>query len=287
MIISTDQLNEIQIKELEELLAVCKKTDGSTPNVYIHILTQARILPSSLLYYDKQQLIGFLSAYFFYDDAVEVGLLVQPSSRRQGIAKELIQTIKPLIEYQNLQKIIFSCPSHLNDQWLLTKGFSYLHSEFYMERDNKNPVLEYNKTLTFRTATMSDILTLCALDEVCFPNHHGNLIERFQHVLNAREHQVLVALKDNKPIGKAHLRWQDTDTTLSDIAILPAEQGKGYGTALIAHCINLALTEGKPFLNLDVETHNLKALELYTRLGFTIQNACDYWTINLDQLVVG
>ncbi|WP_298624935.1 GNAT family N-acetyltransferase [uncultured Legionella sp.] len=284
MITSTNQLNEIQLKELETLMALCKAEDKSVPNVYTHILSQPRSLPASLLYYEDQQLVGFLSVYFFYDAAVEVALMVHPAKREQGIAGKLIADILPLVEYQEFQKLIFSSPSHRNDQWLLTKGFNYLHSEYYMERDDLNPLLTTNHSLTFREATMDDIPVLKAIDEACFPKHHIDSIERLQHLIEGREYLILIVIKDNKPIGKAHFRWQDKGASLSDIAILPAYQGKGLGTTLITHCINLALMEGKPHLNLDVETHNLKALNLYSRLGFLIQNACDYWEINIQKL---
>lgn len=284
MITNTNQLNEHQLKELEELTTLCKQTDGSIPNVYTHILSQPRSLPASLLYYEDQQLVGFLSAYFFYDEAVEIALIVKPSARKKGVAKQLIKSILPLIEYHEYHKLIFSSPSHLNDQWLLEKGFKYLHSEYYMERDELNPLLSSNNSLTYRKASMQDIPILSAMDQVCFPKHHVDSFERFQHLIEGREYQIIIAIQDNKPIGKAHLRWQDNGATLSDIAILPAYQGHGLGTALITHCINLALIEGKPHLNLDVETHNLKALNLYSRLGFLIQNACDYWEITTKQL---
>lgn len=285
MIQNTNQLNAQQIQELEALLAACKKTDGSVSNVYLHILSKQRLLPASLLYYDKGHLIGFLSVYFFYDDAVEIAVMVHPNKRKLGIAKQLIASIIPLIEYQEYSSLIFSCPPQINDHWLPGKGFKYLHSEYYMERKDLSPVLADSALLSFREAVLADITSLCALDKACFKKQNSNQVERFEHIIEGREYQIFIAEKDNQMIGKAHVRWQDKGATLSDIAVLPEQQGQGYGTALITHCINRALLEGKPNLNLDVETQNLKALSLYTQLGFLTQNACDYWQIDIDRLV--
>lgn len=43
MLSKTTQLTEEQLKELEELKAVCKKKDGSVPNLYTHLLIQKEI----------------------------------------------------------------------------------------------------------------------------------------------------------------------------------------------------------------------------------------------------
>jgi GNAT superfamily N-acetyltransferase len=284
MLIKTNQLNEDQIKDLEKLKTVSKKADGSIPNLYMHLLTQKRNLPTILLNYEKKRLIGFLSVYFFYEDAVEVALLVHPSYRRKRIAKKLIRRILPVVQEQNFYKLIFSSPSHVNNHWLPELGFSYQHSEYYMERNELTPLLGYQKQLTFRPATAEDIPLLCILDEACFHKSQTELVPRFQHILSDRSYLIVLTFENNQLVGKAHLRWEKNGATLSDIAVLPIKQGKGLGTALIAYCINFALSEGKPQLNLDVETHNQKALNLYTRLGFLTQNACDYWQIDLFQL---
>lgn len=284
MISTTNQLNEKQLYNLEQLKTISKKADGSIPNVYTHLLIQKRTLPTIALYYEKEQLLGFLSVYFFYDDAVEIAVLIHPEARRKGIAKQLLRHILPLIQEHNYTKVIFSSPTHLNDRWLSAQGFSYRHSEYYMERHNLTPLLDPKKQLTFRTATKQDIPQLCSLDEACFHKTREELEPRFQHILSDRDYQIILAFKQNQLIGKAHLRWQKHGATFSDIAVFPEKQGHGLGTALITHCINYALSEGKPNLNLDVETHNQKALNLYTRLGFLTQNACDYWIIDIDKL---
>lgn len=284
LLTTTNQLNEKQLQDLEHLKLSTKSADGSIPNLYMHLLQQPRTLPTISLYYEQEQLIGFLSIYFFYEDAVEIALLVEPKARRKGIAKQLLQQMLTLVQKHNYSKLIFSSPAHLNERWLPELGFSYRHSEYYMERHNLTPLLDHHKKLNFQTATVEHIPQLCLLDEACFHKTKAELEPRFNHIISDRSYQIILAFEKNQLVGKAHLRWQNTGATLSDIAIFPDRQGQGLGTALIAHCINYALSEGKPHLNLDVETHNQKALELYTRLGFFTQNACDYWEIGLLSL---
>lgn len=284
MIKNLNQLDASQLRELNQLKVFCKQVDGSVPNVYPHILVQPRTFPVNVLYYEKEQLMGFLSVFFFYEHAVEIGVLIHPSVRRKGIARQLMQSVLPLLETHSFTTLIFSSPYQINSPWLPRMGFTALHSEYYMERDDLNPLLDYNQSLTFREATAKDIVVLCALDEACFPKKEAKPVDRFNQLFADRNYQIFMAFQNNQPIGKAHMRWEVQGSTLSDISILPALQGKGLGTSLIAYCINYALSEGKPHISLDVETHNQRALNLYTKLGFLIQNACDYWTIELDKL---
>ncbi|KTD76616.1 GNAT family N-acetyltransferase [Legionella waltersii] len=284
MIKQINQINDYQTKELEALVDACKKNDGSVPNVYPHILKQERAVPACLLYYKNNSLVGFLSVYFFYEDAVEISVLVHPKHRKKGIAKKMLQQIEPLLVTQGYYNLLFCNPAGVNDKWLKKRGFVFIHSEYFMERDDLNPLLNQNQSLTFRLATPEDIPILCALDEVCFPDKSQNLVSRFEQIMSERDYEIILAIADNHPIGKSHIRWQPKCATLSDIAVLPKEQGKGLGTALIAYCINIALSEGKTVVNLDVETHNTKALDLYVRLGFHVSNACDYWLIRLNDL---
>lgn len=283
---TTDQLNEQQLTELETLRQACKAENGSTPNLYTHILSQPRIYPASALYYENNQLQGFISAFFFYDRAVEISLLVHPTARRRGIATALLNEILPLLKSLQIHNLIFSNPEKLNNHWLPQHGFSFTHSEYYMCREILSPLLGHNNTLVFQPATENEIPLLYSLDEACFANKINQDNYRFHNLIDNREYSVIIAFLGNKPIGKAHIRWGSEGATLSDIAIEPAHQGKGLGTSLIAHCVNFALSEGKSTISLDVETHNKKALDLYTRLGFIIQNACDYWSIGMEQLIL-
>src|SRR5690606_31146107 len=157
MLSKTNQLNTDQLKDLEQLKTACKENDGSVPNLYTHLLSQKRTLPTILLHYDKQRLVGFLSVFFFYEDAVEISLLVHPDYRRKGIARKMLRNILLLVQEQGFSNLIFSNPAHLNNQWLLNLGFSYLHSEYYMERHDLKPLLDYKKNLTYRSATDQDI----------------------------------------------------------------------------------------------------------------------------------
>ena len=279
MLLCTQQLTDSQLQDLDQLLQLCEKADGGTPATYRYILKQKRETKNTVLYYLQGKLVGLLSVYFFYEDACEVCLLVAPEHRRHGFAYQLLETILPLMQVKGIERLIFSSSTSFSHEWLPAKGFAYQQSEFHMERNSFETRLINNPSLVLRKASMADLPILFTLDKACFPEQPVNMLERFTYLLEHPDYNVLLALHNGTIVGKAHIHWREENILLSDIAVLPIYQGRGFGSELIANCINLILAQGKTHMALDVETSNQNALNLYKRHGFNTTSSYEYWTI--------
>ena len=280
--IRNQQLSTQQLADLDALWSDCKRADGNGVTIYKHLLEQLRPNSCNTLYYQQTQLIGYLSTFFFYEGVCEITLMVAPAFRRLGIATRLIKDTLPFIYDHPIKTLLFSMPNGINDHWLSQRGFCYQNSEFQMQRLGHEPLITTNKSLIVRPATPSDIPDLCAIDSVCFPTQQPDMAIRFYTLLQDPGYKLFIALLAGEPIGKVHLSWQQNNTRLTDIAILPQFQGCGFGSEMLINCINYCLAENNSNLSLDVETNNQDALRLYTRLGFIINNAYDFWTIPID-----
>ncbi len=293
MLIQTAELDNQQLAELDGLSATCKTIDGNVTAIYRHLLGKNRGRPSNRLYYaarrpehvrdDVAQLAGFLGAFFFYEKSCEVSLMIAPAYRRQGIATRMLKAIWPLLESEGINTLVFSSPHGLNDDWFAALGLSYFGSEFEMQLADKLQLMDKLQpeipNITIRAATLADIPALCTIDAACFLAHGIDMPSRLYLLLNDPAHAIFIINQDAIPIGKAHINWQPKGARLSDIAIIPSLQGLGLGSILIAHCIHHIMTTNGSDIVLDVETSNKQALGFYTRLGFTINNAVDYWRI--------
>ena len=282
MLTHNQQLTAQQLSDLEKLSADCKQVDNYTTAIYTHLLKEYRPRACHLFYYHENQLIGFLSPYFFYDDACEITLMVAPKARRKGIATLMLQEALSRIQSSQLKTLIFSAPHHLNDHWLPDKGFCYQESEYQMELQLQGPVIEPQRGLLIRPATTADHSALCAIDRACFSQAGVETEARFHELLQAPNYQLVIAQKEQELIGKMHIAWQANNARFSDIAILPEHQGQGFAKAMLSHCINQCWVTHHPIIHLDVETTNQSALKLYTRLGFLISNAYDFWSIPIE-----
>lgn len=284
MLSSTRQLNPLQLEQLSELSTLCQQHDGGLPVIYHQLLAQKRDSKNTVFYHQDEQLLGFLAIYFFYEQACEVSLLVAPNHRRQHIASQLLLKIIPLLITKEIEKLIFSIPSVIATDWLTSLGFSYSHSEYHMTRTGYAPVLLHNPLLEIRLATIDDINILSEIDNACFKDGQPNSHARFTNLLNDSNYSLFLAYYKQQPIGKAHICWQNAQILFSDIAILPTFQGQGLGNELLIFCINQTLMQGHSEMALDVEGHNITALNLYLRHDFKTAYQHDFWCITVSAL---
>jgi ribosomal protein S18 acetylase RimI-like enzyme len=277
MITRAPLLNAKQLNDLEKLRHLCHEADGNTIPTYDYLLCLHRSLPCNVLYYQEEELVGFLSVFFFYDNACEVTLMVAPKFRGQKIASILLKEIPSLIT-PAIKELVFSVPSGKGHAEL-SPHFHYRNSEYHLEREDHTPAIA-PLSITLRPAHFSDLSFLCEIDKACFPEENHPMEARFQELLQDTNYQLFIAEEKGIKAGKIHLHLDHPgQARFTDIAILPAMQKRGLGSAMIAQSINYCLKENRPKLQLEVETTNQHALKLYLQLGFNIKNAYDFWSI--------
>lgn len=282
MITRTHQMSLTQLNDLEGLMARCKDIDQNTIPIYKHLIDKMHTLPCNILSYHDGQLIGFLRTFFFYTDACEVALMVDPKYRKQGIARALLKEIIPILQIEHIKTLYFSTPKDLNRAWFEEMGMSFHGSERQMQYNPKKTVSVTFKPASIRLATMKDIPALIELDSVCFPKKKPDAEEIFRNLLSTSNCAILTLIHEQRIVGKAHVFKESDRARITDIGVFPEFRGRGFASTLIKYCINHALINNKPKIVLDVELTNESALKLYDGLGFEIVNAHDYWSTPKD-----
>lgn len=281
MIISNHQLTSEHFIELEALLQRCQKVDGHTIPIYNKQLLQWRSLPCNLLYYHEQQLVGFLSIFFFYDDACELTVMVDPRFRGQHIAAQMIASILPVIQVRGVGQVICSAPHGVNHEWLSSAGFVYQGSEFRMQWRQTTDLNGFIARDDIQFLAANDerfVADLVAMDVACFHSEKQEVEPTYQRLLKDKSYTLLLLGKQEKLMGKAHLHYESKQVVISDIAILPVYQGQGYAQALVRYCIQHVKSTCDLPLVLDVEADNENAVHIYKKLGFHIINHYERWS---------
>ena len=282
-IISVSQLDSKHLDAVAHLLNTCKKMDGASIPTYPHLLETLRVQSPTLLCYERDILIGLLAVFYFYEDAVEISLLVHPNFRKQGIAKTLWDIMKTGITQAHypIKAFIVSSPTSINQSWLSKKDFIFEHTEFDMAcTPHKALSLKQDTTPTFqiRTANKNDINALCKIDSLCFNAKRPSPVLRMEKLLATKNLFVFVLVYQKQCIGQVHLVFEHhQEVRLTDLAVLPNMQQKGFGQALLSYAMNTAYSKKQKKISLCVAAKNQRALHLYQNIGFKIYIAIDYY----------
>lgn len=277
MLIFSQQLSEAALEAVEQLVKACRKIDKANIPVYPQLLATYRPGPPNLLYYQAQNLIGFLAAFQFYPDAVEVAVLIHPNYRRQGIAKKLWQTIYPKLKLLALKDFILSSPHNTPAPWLTKHPYQLISTEYDMicVPHAISPSLSTEHIII--RATENELDSLYRIDSACFHENRTEPILRIKSLLGNPNIQIFLLLHQNKPIGQVHLVFEPKQVRITDLAILPHMQQQGLGKQLLNYCINYIHASHQKRISLTVASTNTVALRLYQSMGFKICNAIDYY----------
>lgn len=277
MLMCLNGLSVNQLADIDRLLVKCKQHDGNSIPIYKHLIEKPHPLPCNILYYCKEQLAGYLRSFFFFHDACEISLMVDPNLRRKRIGTQLLEAILPIMQNEYISKLIFSTPHKINDEWFKELGLIYRNSELHMQYNLKNKLNVKINPAVIRFATHNDIHDLCTIDNYAFPNKKSEPESLFNSLLKTANCEIIVLTFENQVIGKAHIFTETDKIRLTDIGIHPEYRAQGYGRTLLKYCINHCLLRNKTNIVLDVETDNASAIKLYKNLGFEITNSHDYW----------
>lgn len=87
-----------------------------------------------------------------------------------------------------------------------------------------------------------------------------------------RDHVLYGVWRSGVLVGMAHFKDIAASWHLNNIAIDPSSQGNGLGRSLVRMWFESGEKGGRRNLTLDVEENNLRALEWYMRLGFSVES---------------
>jgi len=124
---------------------------------------------------------------------------------------------------------------------------------------------------TYHASVASQLGEMRPLDESWFRRRAN-----YETWLNETGAFMLIAEKDNKPVGYAfiHLKegsvtWQTADCVaeLETLSVLPEFRNLGIGSALMKAIYSELRTEGARELSVSVVSTNVKAIHFYERQG--------------------
>jgi [ribosomal protein S18]-alanine N-acetyltransferase len=113
-----------------------------------------------------------------------------------------------------------------------------------------------------------DIAKISKIGQECFPDSDVSEHKTRERIF--RGHKFIVAEISQETVGFLDYTLKPTSIRVMGLATKKSERGKGVGSELLAKAIHIAKKKGKLFVELRVAARNIRALNLYKKLGFLV-----------------
>ena len=232
---------------------------------------------NDLLWWDGQQLLGFLGLYCFDGHNVELVGMVDPAARRQGIAAKLLDAALMLCRKRAYSSVLLVTPrnSEAGRCLALGRGGALDHSENAMllaDAPNAGPSeLDFD----LRSATVDDAPVVSRLLADAF----GYAPVAAAGPLASDLVQTLVIEIEAAAVGTLRVTREGDTAGIYGFAVDPAMQRRGIGRAVLRRTCRNLFYEGVKQIGLEVATQNESALGLYTSIGFRPVTTEDYFAL--------
>ncbi|MET0495517.1 MAG: GNAT family N-acetyltransferase [Actinoplanes sp.] len=226
-----------------------------------------------VLWWDGEQLLGFLGIYTHSAPTIEVAGMVDPAARRQGIGTALLDAGLDVCRQREHDQVLLVVPRNSAGGRSLAqrRNGSLDHSEHALQLLGDPVAVPADPGITVRAAVPADRE---AVRELLLLGFGWDPPERA-----GRDPNTLVFERDGRLVGTSRLIREGDQAGVYGFAIHPDQQGRGIGRDMLHRMCRTALDDGATAVNLEVATDNDRALNVYTSLGFRSVITEDYYAL--------
>ncbi len=274
-------LTEEVLKKIKQLKELCEEEDHLELKLNWDMLEKREHHKDDFLYYQDQQLIGFLALYDF-GETFELCGMVHPSYRRKGIFRTLFMDAVESLQSRSVKKLLLNTPatSLSGKAFIESVDALYDFSEYQMKWV-ETTLDTSNQIISLRESTSDeDFNMFIQLDVICFNVSEKDAKQFSETVTSDPNQRSLMIDFQGKTVGKISIQRADDRSYIFGFAVLPEYQGRGFGRQALAQTVAIE-KEISPTILLEVATKNANALRLYESQGFQSYQTQDYYYYSL------
>lgn len=222
-----------------------------------------------MLYWDKDELVGYAAMSNFDPEALEVTLIVRPD---QKILNEMNKTIRTFSQQEKINKILLITDRKDTFFRSYMEGinqYKYVFSEYSM-------ILVINQfepkstNVSLEPAKKEEAGMIASLEE--------NQLANETMPLDPEDlEKTLVLRKNEQVIASIRVENEGNSSGLYGFVVRSEFRNQGIGRKVISQTIQELLEKQAKNIYLEVESTNETALHLYRSIGFTEQTLFDYY----------
>ncbi|MBX4259432.1 GNAT family N-acetyltransferase [Clostridium estertheticum] len=273
-----------EINQLETLCSLKDKTNlkleldykvGVAQNVNIGL---KKI--NEYLYYVEDVLVAYLGISSFGGNNGEINGMTHPDFRRKGLFTKLFELAIEECQKRDFNKILLLSDGKSKSGAFFIKSVcgKYDFSEYRMKLLNKG-ILENTNSINLRKAEKTDKREIARQNSVFFYGlEEGESFPEEEEIINI----ITYMIELNKVIiGKIRIEYSDNSAFVCGFGILPNFRGKGYGKQALKEVLRIINEENINDVELDVESKNNTALNLYKVCGFEEMSVMNYYRFSI------
>jgi ribosomal protein S18 acetylase RimI-like enzyme len=230
-----------------------------------------------LLWWEGDELAGFLG-FYGYGSTLELAGMVDPRTRRRGIATALLDAAVPLYRERRPRDVLLIVPraSEAGQRFAARRGGVLDHSEHGLVLSGAPNPGPRDPALTLRQASEADLPSIARLLAAGFGGPEpDDLADR----LNSPRSRLLVIGLDGVTVGTVTITRDGADGGVYGFVVDPRWQGRGIGRDALRQACEQLRTDGASQVRLEVAVENDRALAIYTDAGFEPVITEDYFAL--------
>ena len=276
------KLNEDVAKEIKELVSQCNNYDGL--NSMLELNTSFCVnkeMKTIFMMYDDNKLVSALTLFVPGKKEGEVSAMTISEYRAKGYFTQLVKKAEEELKKYGVNEILFLCEakSAHGKAAIAKQKAQYEFTEYLLKYNHSidQKVKEYAYRIKLHTATLDDLESIIKISMTTFGDSYEGAKSLATGMLKADNRQFFLAEIEGEFIGMGVAAKEDDGASIHGLGVAPEHQGKGYGRELLYSIINKLLEQGVENINIEVESQNSNAFQLYKNSGFEVESAWEYY----------
>lgn len=232
--------------------------------------------------YDGETLVGYMMLFPYLPNEYEVNAFVHPAYRKQGVFKALLETAQHDAKVNGCEAFTFVIDRNSKSGKTVLEHLdaTYQFSEYNLILKKAELFLKPDE-VSLREATPEDRALIIATLSEAFGDP-VDVTENIYQQIDTPDRVTYIGEVEGKPVGiiRALLTGDDA-ASIHAFGVKAGEQGKGYGTKMLKQMVQQLFRMGRTKVELDVETENKAALDIYKRAGFAENGGYEFYMIEL------
>lgn len=283
-IVAEENLTEKQLNDINRHYTKCNTNDGTKYSFDEDLDFRNDNEINTFVLYENDEIVSTLSIFAPTKKEAEIIALTKPNKRRKGYFTILLENAVKEISKRGIETILYVCDraSQSGNETIQHLEAKYEFSEYLMHYTNKIEINAKFEQLKLVESKQEDIDKYIEINSTAFKmdkNESSNIVREFF----ASDRRELYGIKyENNIIGMIGIYKEQARFYIYGFCIDEKYRKRGIGTAVLKEIVEICIEKDRSrTIELEVQTKNENALNVYKNVGFNIETEFKYYRDSL------